>query len=75
MKEIEDNFNQNHNVHMNHTDEMSDNTSKLNQFIFFRVEYKQDSHKKTQSVVKPITKHNTWSNYGNMGKLKLYEKK
>jgi len=75
MKEIEDNFNQKYNARMDNTDILSDNTSELNKFVFWRLEYKQDSHKQSQPFVKPITKHNTWSNYGNMGKLKIYEKK
>ena len=75
MKKIEDNFNQKYNAHMDNTNILSDNTSELNKFVFWRLEYKQDSHKQSQPFVKPITKHNTWSNYGNMGKLKIYEKK
>jgi hypothetical protein len=75
MEKIEDNFNQDNNKHMNHTKEYSDNNSELNQFIFWRVEYNQDTKTEHKPFKKNITKSTTWSNYGNMGQLKVFEKK
>ena len=74
MKNIEENYNKEHNHSVSDT-KQSDNTDKFNKFIFWRVEYNQDSKVEKKSFVKPITLHNTWSNYGNLGQLKLFETK
>ena len=76
MQKIEDNFNQLHNARVNNeSQKYSDNTSELNKFFFWRVEYNQDSQVENKPFIKSITKHNTWSNYGNQGQLKVFEKK
>lgn len=60
---------------VNSENDFSDNTNKLNKFIFWRVEYNKDSDISRKPFIKPITMQNTWSNYGNQGTLKVYEKK
>ena len=73
MQKIEDNFNQLHNESVNNdSQKYSDNTSELNKFFFWRVEYNQDSPVENKPFIKSITKKNTWSNYGNQGQLKIF---